>query len=339
MISAFIEIVGLDLDQMENPVAAYWVSPIQMVEAGLFGIFFGLLFIAVNEVSEKTKIEQLSFGKVILFKSLLYLLGSLVCFLLVYLILTFLGTLPEDAMEQMLTIKHTNSMVVILLLFLGFQIVLLNFIIQTIKKFGPNNMLDFLTGKYQNPTIEDRIFLFMDLKASTTYAETLGSLKYSQLIQDCFSDINQLVEHFEAEIYQYVGDEVVLTWKTDKVLTSHNCIKVFYSYKKWLENRAGHYSKKYNLIPQFKAGLHGGMVTVAEIGNIKREIAYHGDVLNTTSRIQSVCNQYHEQLLISGELLLRIGTLHGFTARSIGELQLKGKKQKVEVHAIVESLD
>ena len=75
MISAFIEIVGLDLDQMENPVAAYWVSPIQMVEAGLFGIFFGLLFIAVNEVSEKTKIEQLSFGKVILFKSLLYLLG------------------------------------------------------------------------------------------------------------------------------------------------------------------------------------------------------------------------------------------------------------------------
>jgi len=47
---------------------------------------------------------------------------------------------------------------------------------------------------------------------------------------------------------------------------------------------------------------------------------------------------FHEQLLISGELLHRIGTLNGFTSRSIGKLQLKGKQHKIEVYAISEAI-
>ena len=72
----------------------------------------------------------------------------------------------------------------------------------------------------------------------------------------------------------------------------------------------------------------------AEIGNIKREVAFHGDVINTAARIQGICNKYNQQLLISGELLDRIGPLNGFQATSIGEVQLKGKKEKLAVYAI-----
>ena len=66
---------------------------------------------------------------------------------------------------------------------------------------------------------------------------------------------------------------------------------------------------KYLVIPGFKAGMHVGMATVGEIGILKKEIAFSGDVLNTTSRIQNECNKYNTDLLISEELLnmLEIG--------------------------------
>ncbi|MDH3710675.1 MAG: adenylate/guanylate cyclase domain-containing protein [Cyclobacteriaceae bacterium] len=336
LIDGFMEVANIDPQSITNALAKYWISPTQLLEATLFGAFFGILFVAINEITQKTKIERYSFGKIILIKSLLYLAAFIIAMVLVFNILYFVDVVPENAWYQMYSSRFVRFMILFSLIFMGFQIILLNFILQTIKKFGPNNLLHFLVGKYQSPVLEDRIFLFMDLKSSTTYAERLGNLKYSQLIQDCFDDINQLVEKFNAEIYQYVGDEVILTWKTRQVLSSHDYIKVFYSYREWLEQRADYYLKKYDLLPEFKAGLHGGWVTVAEIGNIKREIAYHGDVMNTTSRLQSICNQYHEQLLISGELLKRIGDLNGYSSRAIGEIQLKGKQQKIEVFAIAE---
>lgn len=80
------------------------------------------------------------------------------------------------------------------------------------RKLGQGVLLKFLLGQYYQPKEEERVFLFMDLKSSTFYAEKLGHFKYSRLIQDCFKDISSAVVKNHAQIYQYVGDEVVLTW-------------------------------------------------------------------------------------------------------------------------------
>ena len=66
---SFIEITGLDMNSLNNPLADYWVSTYQLLEATLFGTLFGVLFIATNELSEKLKIERLSFGRAIVVKS------------------------------------------------------------------------------------------------------------------------------------------------------------------------------------------------------------------------------------------------------------------------------
>jgi adenylate cyclase len=79
----------------------------------------------------------------------------------------------------------------------------LYFIIQVNKKYGPGILLPLLLGKYRTPIEEERIFMFMDLRASTTLAEKLGHLKYSAFIRDSFMDINHVVSSFNAEIYQY----------------------------------------------------------------------------------------------------------------------------------------
>ena len=88
------------------------------------------------------------------------------------------------------------------------------------------------------------------------------------------------------------------------------------------------------MIPTFKAGLHGGNLIVTEVGTVKKEIAYHGDVINTTARIQGECNKYEESLLISESLYKTMYNLQKYNIRSIGEISLKGKEELFKIHAI-----
>ena len=184
-------------------------------------------------------------------------------------------------------------------IYTAIMIIVISFIKQMNAKFGPGILIPMLLGKYRNPRTEKRIFLFMDLKDSTPHAEKLGNIKFSALLQDCFSDVNRFIPPFNAEIYQYVGDEIVLSWRSEEGLKDNNCIRFFFSFQKRLQDRKEYYLRKYNFVPEFKAGANIGYITVAEVGDFKREIAYHGDTINTASRIQSVCNTYGKSFLIS----------------------------------------
>ena len=195
-------------------------------------------------------------------------------------------------------------------------------------------MIPLLLGKYRNPREEERIFMFMDLKSSTSLAEELGHLKYSSFIRDCFMDINHVLLPFNAQVYQYVGDEIVLTWKLSDGLKDLSCIRFFFACENYFRDRNLYYTKNYGFLPLFKAGLHLGQVTAVEIGEIKRDIAYHGDTLNTTARIQSACNEYNKKFLVSEIVLEKLGLVNNLSAEPLGPIQLRGKTTKIGIASV-----
>jgi adenylate cyclase len=210
----------------------------------------------------------------------------------------------------------------------------ISFINQVSKKVGPGILLPLLLGKYRTPKEEERIFLFMDLKASTSIAETLGHLKYSAFVRDSFMDVDAMIFRFNAQVYQYVGDEIVLTWAIRKDSPTLACIEFFFACESRFKKRTPYYLRKYGQAPQFKAGLHMGTVTAVEVGEIKRDIAYHGDTLNTASRIQNLCNEYDRQFLSSMDFLNNSGADKYYHIESLGMVELKGKSQAMEIAAI-----
>ena len=126
-------------------------------------------------------------------------------------------------------------------MFWGIACILALFILHINEKFGQGVLLNFLLGKYHRPKEDNRIFMFMDLKSSTTIAEKLGHIKYSQLIQDCYFDLTDIVINHQAKIYQYVGDEVVLSWDIDSGIIDQNCIKTFFDYDNLLKNKSNYF--------------------------------------------------------------------------------------------------
>ena len=210
----------------------------------------------------------------------------------------------------------------------------ISFINQMNKKFGPGVLVPLLLGKYRNPKEEKRIFMFMDLRSSTTHAENLGHLKYSALIRDSFLDINRVLSKHQAEVYQYVGDEIVVSWPGTERIGRIECIEFFFDCQYTFKLRESYYNETYGFVPEFKAGLHQGIVTAVEVGEIKRDIAYHGDTLNTASRIQSKCNEYKSDLLISDEIEKNINWGERFEKRFVGEVSLKGKLSAVNLFSV-----
>jgi adenylate cyclase len=154
-------------------------------------------------------------------------------------------------------------------------------------------------------------------------------------LNDVFADITNTILNNEGEIYQYVGDEIVISWSIKKGTRQANCLHCFTQIQEKLADLRPIYENKYNLIPEFKAGLHHGPVMAGEVGVIKKDIIYSGDVLNTTARIQEQCNHYSVDILLSKETFDLISDTDGFKLMPLGNIELRGKKTKIELNTIV----
>ncbi|MEM6379826.1 MAG: adenylate/guanylate cyclase domain-containing protein, partial [Bacteroidota bacterium] len=159
-------------------------------------------------------------------------------------------------------------------------------------------------------------------------------LKYFDFLNQFFKDITDPIVNSSGKIYQYVGDEVVVYWDLKDGKKDNNCVRCFFDIEKTIQKQSAKYQKKFGFVPAFKAGYHLGQVTVGEIGVIKKDIVSSGDVLNTAARIQSLCNQHEAKVLVSKDICELLVLETQYAQELIGEIQLRGKQQKVALYKI-----
>lgn len=208
------------------------------------------------------------------------------------------------------------------------------FIREMIDNIGFSQVINFFTGKYHDSVVEERVFMFLDMRSSTTIAERLGHQQYYRLLNRYYRDMTNAILETRGEIYQYVGDEIVVSWKKEVGLIENNCLKCFFEIKVALEKNAEFYEKHFNTIPEFKAGMHLGSVTTGEVGVIKKELLFTGDVLNVTARIQGLCNELESDLLISEELSQQLSLAGTYSIVDKGEFELRGRGKLVRLNAV-----
>lgn len=218
-------------------------------------------------------------------------------------------------------------------IFMGIGIGFALFYNEVSDNIGQSVLLNFFSGKYHNPIEEDRIFMFLDMKDSTTIAEELGHIQYFELLKEYYADLTESIVRYEGQIYQYVGDEVVVTWSKSKGLANNTCIHCFFDMNSRFQQLNDKYRQKYSLAPCFKAGVHMGQVTTGEIGVIKKDIVFSGDVLNATARIQGLCNQYESNLLVSKDLINSLDK-SSLQLKDLGLVDLKGREEKIQIYSV-----
>lgn len=203
--------------------------------------------------------------------------------------------------------------------------------LQVASKMGPRVFWGWVMGRYLHPKPEERIFMFLDMRDSTTLAEQLGDRDFSALVQAFFRDLTPALSESKGEVSHYIGDEAVITWPISRGIKDANCLRLFFLFGEMIESRSDWYRQKFGVVPSFKAGVHMGPVVAAEVGEQKSEIVYHGDTVNTTARIQGLCDMLGHSLLLSGQVAKALPSDAGLELKPTGWHQLKGREEPVEV--------
>jgi adenylate cyclase len=326
--------IALDLDELPFFQSGY--PPLLLIVINLSaGALLGVLLGFVDIYLIKSIKNKHSFGYFLFRKSLMYIASILLA-------LVFIFGIAIDILDVPLNAAINHFFARTLIGYLGYCLlvsVLIGFIGQINEKFGPGILLPMFLGKYHQPIEEDKVIMFIDLTGSTKFAERLGHAKYSYFIQDFMFDLNVAVNQCAGSIYQYVGDEGVIFWEKKEAIQDLQCISMFFEFQDIIKSKEDYYVDRYGEIPTFKAGANFGRVMVAEVGYLKKEIAFHGDTINIAARIRGLCHQYNEDFIISDNLYRVLNDDPGYIFNNLGKVELKGKENKVELYSVKRSVE
>ncbi len=200
------------------------------------------------------------------------------------------------------------------------------------EKYSRGVFLNIMMGKYLQPKEERRIIMFIDLKDSTPIAEKLGHKEYFKFIRDFIFYVSSGILEHDGRIYQYVGDEIVVWWPESKT-NAKKVVASILAARKELNTNAERFRRRYGTIPEYKAGIHTGIVTVGQVGIVKKDLVMSGDAINTAARIRSACSDVNQKYLASKEVVDLLD-MKDWQAESVGPVEMKGKNENMELFAL-----
>ncbi len=208
-----------------------------------------------------------------------------------------------------------------------------NFVLAVNRLLGQGVLTQFVTGRYHRPKLEERIFLLIDMVDSTAIAERIGDIAFHRLLNRFFSDLGRVMLEHRGSIHKYVGDGMIVTW-TLRTARRGQPIRAVLAAAAKLRSEAGAYERRFALTPRFRAALHCGPVVSGEMGDLKQEIVFLGDALNTAARIEQACRDSGHDILASAALLRQAPLPEGVVAHPLGPIQLRGKQEPVALFSL-----
>jgi adenylate cyclase len=202
------------------------------------------------------------------------------------------------------------------------------------RLIGGRVLFNVIIGRYRRPTREQRVLLFLDLAGSTSLAESMGELRVHQLLTQFFYDIDEAILAHGGEVHAYVGDEVIVTWRVADKASQRGCLDCFFAIQDRIADKADFYRREFGLVPNFRAGAHMGPVVISECGDSRRQVAYFGDTVNVTARLQEHCKEAGRALLVSADLVRLVRPGSDLVVEALGPTQLRGRAAAVEVFAV-----
>jgi adenylate cyclase len=212
---------------------------------------------------------------------------------------------------------------------------LVAFVLRVRDLIGPSLFTSLLLGRYHRPTKEERIFLFLDVSGSTHFADRYGDLETQAYLGQIFKALASPVRRSQGSIDDYIGDMALVTWPMHRGMQDAACLRCVFDFAAAIRDQAAMWQTRFGQVPEFRAVLHCGWVVTAEIGLERHKIAYFGDVVNTTGRLESLSKALGEPILVSADILASIGGLpQHLAAENLGFHVIRGRNEPLQVSAI-----
>lgn len=297
-------------------------STLEYVRGGLNGGLIAFIIVILETfVFRRGRLTQAPFLVYLGVRSLIYLaviLGVLTA-------MAWLLPSPGESIDALTSVVPASIIVSF-----GF-----NAVASVNRLLGPGVLFAFVAGRYHRPRREYRVLLLIDVADSTRTAEQLGEVVFLTFLNRFIADVSIAIASQHGEIYKYIGDEVIATWKLAAGAKDARCIRACFDAMERLAAHDADYQRDFGRLPRFRAALHCGPIVVGELGSIRLEVALIGETMNTAARIEQACRDIGHDVLASAALIDRIAELpRGIGKRSLGPVKLRGKASELELFAL-----
>jgi adenylate cyclase len=199
---------------------------------------------------------------------------------------------------------------------------------------GYRTFLNFITGRYHAPVEENRFVLFVDIAGSTGLAQRLGGKGIHRLLDRTFRLLTLAVSDYRGEVLNYVGDEVIVTWRERSGAIDCRPLRCFMAMRNELTQASRQFEHEFGVVPRIRGSLHFGPVIVGEIGDVKRAIVFNGDVMNTAARLEELSRNVDGGFLASRTAMERFSSAPPFAVNDLGRLPIRGRTDGIDVVGI-----
>lgn len=207
--------------------------------------------------------------------------------------------------------------------------------IRICKLVGAGTLIFLILGRYRRPRQEERVFLFLDLVGSTSFAHQHGDFRAHEFIGRAFTILSEPVRVCGGTISDYVGDMAIVTWSLRHGTKQAAAIQCVFAFLDELDRYKADWLRDFGQVPRFRAAIHCGPVVTAEIGLDRQKITYFGDVVNTTSRLEGLARTLNEEILVTEDVLRKSSSIpDDIISTRLGSHTLRGRQHPIQIFSL-----
>jgi adenylate cyclase len=211
--------------------------------------------------------------------------------------------------------------------------------LQTFGLYVPKELVRQVLASGVEPSLggeeRDLTIMFLDLDGFTSFAENATPDETTRLLSDFFSLASQEISAGGGCVDKFIGDGIMAIWNAPVLTPDHAmraCQCALNIQTRLAEANA---LRRMSGLPAMhtRIGIHSGRAVIGNVGSADRlEYTAIGDAVNVAARLEALNKELGTQILVSGEVALRVRGRLAVTAK--GRSALKGRMGRVEVHAL-----
>ena len=221
----------------------------------------------------------------------------------------------------------------------------LNVLISYFQETHSRQKVLSLMGQYIPPQLVDQIarnpeqfsmegesrrltVFFCDLQDFSGVAEQLNPKQLTQLLNEYFNEMTEVLYRYGATIDKYIGDCIMVFWGAPVPQEDHaqRAVMASFEMQKTIARLREGYLRRGWPAPNMGIGINTGVMNVGNMGSRYR-IAYTvvGDAVNLASRLEGLTRTYHVPTLVSDATRM---DCKGIVFRTLDIVQVRGKHNR-----------
>lgn len=182
---------------------------------------------------------------------------------------------------------------------------------------------------------KDVVVFFSDIRGFTAFSEKRSPEEVVEMLNEYFGAMVKVINQYGGVVDKFIGDAIMAVWGAPKTSDrdAHNALRACIEMRKVLaelnEKRIARGQPPINI----GMGLHSGRAISGTIGSDERmEYTVIGNTVNTASRIEASTKAFGADLLVSGEVVEKVG--EDFLIELAGSAEVKGRSDALKLYRV-----